>query len=379
MNRIKFLLFIFLIFVFLETFSWHGHIVFPYEDHQRYGVRQSLELLSKRNVEEYLQKKDPSIFFKRLFPLRINGRSAIGELFQGQKTQIAFFGTSTLFEAVSMDKSWPELLRKFSHNKIHVDNFAYYDESFETLKKKLDSLCLTRRFYDLLVIQISNMEPRDKEDHFQNRFKPIPTVFPQIYQKTKQWLDRSEDENLLLFKFFQKKPFYLHFHLNGIVAMKELRKKKGVFINYNLEAKQSSIDEASHLIPKILDKAECLSNQVFWLTEPFAWSEGMLNSYTKSHFQAFRAPTNNPHVFKFANIKSVGLRQIQYVSAIKKILQKQKREIIIIDLFDFIQKEISNNSDLFVDEGHLSEKGHELAFQFILPYFLEYMPELRQF
>ena len=158
MNRKNFCFYI-LIFCFLEFFSRYGHIIFPYEDHQRYGVTRSVEFFSRRNVEEYLQKKDPSIFTTRVFPLKINGRSAIGELFQGQKIKIAFFGTSALFESVPMNKAWPEFLKKFSHNKIHVDNFAYYDTSFKILKKKLDSLCSTRRFYNLLVIQLSHYNP----------------------------------------------------------------------------------------------------------------------------------------------------------------------------------------------------------------------------
>ena len=215
---------------------------------------------------------------------------------------------------------------------------------------------------------------------YQDRFKPIQ-AFLQTYQKTKQWYKRNidKDNKALLFKFFFEKPLYLHPHydFDKRIIIKGFQQRKGLFINHTVEIKQSSIDEASHLIPKILDKAECLSNQVFWLTEPFAWSEDMLSSYTKSHFHALGVPTNNPHVFKFANTKSIGLSQIKYALHVKNILKEQNKEIVIIDFFDFFQKKISNTPNLFVDEQHLSEKGHELAFQFMLPYFLEYLPELK--
>ena len=90
----KNILFIIVIVCFFEIFSRYGHIIFPYEDHQRYGYTQN----KRTFITSPFQK--------------INGRGAIGDLFEREKKSIAFFGTSTLFDGVPMSRTWPELLKK---------------------------------------------------------------------------------------------------------------------------------------------------------------------------------------------------------------------------------------------------------------------------
>ena len=63
---------------------------------------------------------------------------------------------------------------------------------------------------------------------------------------------------------------------------------------------------------------------------------------------------------------------------IKNIVQEKTKDVIFIDLFSLIQKEISRKPDLFIDESHLSEKGHELISQFLLPVLVKYIPELKK-
>ena len=357
---IKSIFFIFTIFFFLEIFSRYGHLIFPYEDHQRYGYTQNKTILKIHPFQ------------------KINGRAAIGMLFKGAKKNIAFFGTSSLFDGVPMNKTWPELLKKASNNTIHIDNFGFFSESVKTLNKKFESLCKLKRYYAFAIIQLSHVYLANETLSYQNRFTPEKKGVFKSYQLIKKWHSRSQYNTSSLFKFFNKKPTYLIYDLEETTALKGNREflSQNVFVDNTTKIDSKTIAEIASLIEGIIEKSYCISKTVFWLTEPFAWSKSMLKSYEDIYYHLEEVHTGNQPLF--ASNKSLGLYMKKQKEIIKNIVQKQTKEIVFIDLFNFIQKEISVKSDLFIDDSHLSEKGHESVFRFLLPTFLRYIPELQK-
>ena len=340
----------------MEGFARYGYILFPYEDHQRYAVKKTAER---------------GLFLK----MKINGRSAIGEIFKGQKTQVAVFGASNLFYGVSsIDKTWPELLKKTSLNKIHVDNFGYTGQSLDIMKEKLSSLCSLRRFYDISIINHSYIFRKTHSSFgYQNRFKPTIGSF-QTYQKLKTWYKRGQIE-ILFSDLFITTPFHaLYYDLQDIVMKKNLQSQlQQFFVSHAREINQKRINELSVIIQEISDKAHCISDKVFWITAPFAWSKDMLESYKDIYYHIEKIRTE-PY-FLFADYKSLGQYFVRQKNTIKNIVQQNTENITFIDLFDLFQKEMSKTPNLFFDETHLSEEGHELVLKSISPYLLNYISE----
>ena len=348
-----FLLYSLSVLCFFEVFARYGFILFPYEDHQRYGHTKSNNLI--KNLS---------------FRLKINGRSAIGALFKGEKIQVAFFGTSTLFYGVPMNKTWPELLRQSNDGIIHVDNFGMYDESTETLLEKLDSLCSLKRFYDISIVQLSHIT-REPIPAYHHRFKPYSNNSFQTYQQIKKWYNRHRKT----FRSFEDRLYYFNDSFVEFIVLKGLQSNllKELFINHEYDVNKNIIYHQNQLVSKIIDKAYCISKTVFWITEPIAWSENMLNSYKKIPLVMRNINKNDPS-FIFANHKSLGRYMIKQKNIIKNIV-KEQNQVILIDSHDFIKKEISKNPNLFIYLMHLSEEGHELMFSMIYPFFLEHLPK----
>ena len=332
------------------------HTIFPYEDHQRYG-------------DIKFKERGQNHHFK------INGRGAIGDIFKGQNIQIAFFGTSSLFHRVPINKTWPELLKKSSNSKIHVDNFGFFLETLENVKKKLQGLCYLKKFYDVLIIQLSYIS--DKSDSsYQDRFLPSKNSFLQSYQQIKKWYNRQTTPQF--FTLFNPPSYYLHNphdDLNDIVDQQQLRPKLyDFFVDHKIDILPEKTDKISHLIPKIINKAYCISDKVFWFSEPFAWSDNMLKSYEDIYYSVQKVSETS---YVFANNKSLGNYMMVNKEIVKNLVEKQKG-VVFFDLFSIFQIEITQKPNLFFDDTHLSEKGHELALQFILPFFIEHIPEFEE-
>lgn len=357
--NIKNILFVIVIACLFEIFSRYGHIIFPYEDHQRYGYTQN----KKSFITSPFQK--------------INGRGAIGDLFKGEKKSIALFGTSALFDGVPMDKTWPKLLTKLSNNSVHIDNFSFFGESIKTLNKKLKSLCKLKRFYALSIIQISHTDLTEEiyTPGYRDRFTPKKKGGFKTFQQIKKWHSRSQNNQF--FNFFKKKPFYHTYNLEEITTLKRARKMllQNVFINDTIKIDKKLINEISPLVEEVIKSSFCISKTVFWLSEPFAWSKNMLRSYDNIYYHLEEIYTRNQPLF--ASNKSLGLYMEEQKELIKNIVQKKTKDIIFIDLFSLIQKEISSNPDLFIDESHLSEKGHRFIFQFLFPILVKYVHEFK--
>ena len=77
----------------------------------------------------------------------------MGELFKGQKKQLALFGTSSSFYNVPYEKNWPALI-SIKNEGIHIDNFSYFSQNLDNLNKHLKSLCRLKRSYNIVIIQI---------------------------------------------------------------------------------------------------------------------------------------------------------------------------------------------------------------------------------
>lgn len=336
-------IFLFLLFtlVFLELLSRSGYLLFPHEEHQRYGAASDL---------------------------KFNGRGAIGNLFKGQNTTVAFFGGSSLFSGVPMTKNYPQLLKKYSKNQIHVDNFAFYVESWETLDKKLDVFCKRKYSYDLLVLQLSHLF-KSEDIFYHHRYKPTLFKLFEIYEQIKSSLPPP---------FFLHKYFILEYP-EDLIILKEIKQNKTLFFNYSLEQKElkKRIEKVSFLIPKILNNVFCISKQFLWITEPFLNPDTMLELYKEVYISyyisSFFAAKKHAKEIEYLDIKYQN-----HEKTLKKIFRQSNSNIVIIDLFKFFNHEISKTNNLFIDPVHLSARGHELAFYYTLPYFKKYLPIQRQ-
>ena len=362
--------FIFMIIFFLEIFARYGYILFSYETHQKYS--------------RYL-KEDEAVDID----LKINGRSAIGDLFKGQKVQLAFFGTSSLFYGVSTEASWPGLLKRLSNNKIHIDNYGFPCELTQTLRERLDNQCRLRKFYDAVFIQFSNIVYPFEDDegcpphfHYTDRFKPSNKKFLESYQHLKKWYDSGQNV-IPWFYFFRKPPYNSHYYeIDEIVYEKrKYLHLDHLFVDHVKEINKERVKFEASLIPEIINKVYCLSDTVFWATEPFLWSENLLESYKDIYWSLMRIETKN-NFFLFANEDSIGKYMTKKNKVFKNIIKKNKRhnkDIIFIDLFELTQKELSSKTpNLFLDEYHLSEQGHKLMLHFTLPYLIKHSPEIRK-
>ena len=140
------------------------------------------------------------------------------------------------------------------------------------------------------------------------------------------------------------------------IVLQNLQKSllKELFVNYNHEIKQESIENQKQLIPKIINKAYCISKKVFWITEPIAWSQDMMESY-KTIPLVMRDINKKDHVFTFSNHESLGRYMIQQKNIIKNIVQTHK-QIILIDSHDFIKKEISKKNLIFLSTLDIFQK-----------------------
>ena len=195
---------------------------------------------------------------------------------------------------------------------------------------------------------------------YQDRYKTESKYLLKSYSFLKKLYS-----NIQLGSFFYKDKTELTLeewiHLKKISRVKE----KQLFIDYELEV-DSKVP--SFFIENIIDSAFCISDKVLWLHEPFAWSNNMLDSYNNIYYDKIELipPTKNNPSYRFLNSKSQAKYMLSQQKEIEKIL-KNYEEIVLIDLQKFIEKEISKQSDLFLDEVHLSEKGHKVIFDFINP------------
>ena len=347
--------------VFLEGISRFFQAVFPYEDHQRYSVAR---------IEDWKG---------RLRVLKINGRGAIGELYNGQKRQAAFFGTSSLLTPVPMKKAFPELLRrKAGGGRLHIDNYSFFGQTLETLIKKLNSLRRLSRRYDFSVVCLTNLLREGEAPGLQDSFR-FQTRGISLYSQVK---NRHKMKPFSPPALFFKKP--LDFSVDSLMkeaaARPSLRKAidgSAVF-RFNFQVNQRRKEEASLLIDEIVRRLYDISDKIFWMTEPFAYSADMPASY-RSVFRMLKSMPAGDQLL-FMDIKSLGLYMAGAKDFVKKAVLQTKayaeEDLVFIDLFQLMQKEIADNPGLFSDEFHLSEKGHETALQLAAPVFLQHIPDL---
>ena len=348
---LAFFVYILLVVSFFEFFSRYGYKLFPYEDFQRYSV-QSDKLITGG-----------------ILKLKINGRSAMGKFYKREPIQIAFFGTSSLFYPVPNNKTWPELLRQSSNKRIHVDNFGMFNESTETLYKKLDNLCLFRRFYDISIIQLSHLG-KEPVPSYHNKFKPELNKLFQSYQQIKKWYNRHKKT---IINPVQNAPYFFGNELEVFFIQTNLQATllKDLFIRYEYTMNKN-LEYENQLVSKIINKAHCISNKIFWITEPVAWAENMLNSYES--LPLYMKNISNSSGFIFLNHEAFGRYMLQQKNIIQNIL-KEREDITLIDSYAFIKKKILITDNLFIFPTHLSEKGHRLMFNEIQPKLMEYISQ----
>ena len=353
------LIYILLVISFFEFFSRYGYKIFPYEGFQRYSIH------TERKYS--IQLKSDKIEFEP-FSIKINGRGAIGKIYNGEPIQIAFFGTSSLFYPVPNNKTWPELLRK-SRSGIHVDNFGMFNESLETLFKKIDKLCLSKLFYDISVIQLSHLE-KNRVHLYHNKFKPKLDKFFQSYQQIRSWYSSRKKWEGEGVDFIKNKPYFFDYKLRTFFIERNLQHTlfKELFIQH--EYKINTNLEYEQLILKIINKAHCISDKVFWITEPIPWNENMLDYYYS--IPLYMDNVSNSYNYVFLNHESFLKYRLRQKNTVQNIL-KQREDITFIDSYTFIKKEVVRTPQLFILPTHFSARGHKLMFNKIRPKIMEYI------
>ena len=104
------------------------------------------------------------------------------------------------------------------------------------------------------------------------------------------------------------------------------------------------------------------------MTPFFLWDENMLKPYTKKLTYMWLAKNNTT----FQNILLRSPRTLgQYAFKENQFVKRQLKKygILFIDLFSFMQKQITTTPDLFIDEFHVSDKGFEYITNHIYPEF----------
>ena len=307
------------------------------------------------------------------FSTKINGRGAIGELYRGQKLQLAFLGDSTLFQALTNEKTLPEKLKRklqaTTGKKIHVDNFSVGKNNHDYLLKQLQILCRQKRFYNLIFIQISfNREFRDflgEPSPYYKRRMPNSKYSWQTLVQLKKWYQRMNNKN----------PFHSFFPKEISHFQKYSPEKRhhplfqDLFIDYKINFTEESKQKISIAISKIKYEATCISNKLIWMTPFFLYHEKMLKSYIKNYAFLWVIPKTNPKFqnFLFVSPKAWGEYAFRENQFVKKKLKEHK--IVFIDLFSFMQKQIQTVPNLFTDEIHASEKGFKYIIEYIYPKF----------
>ena len=355
-QTVKSLFFIFVVFCFIELLARYLYILFPFENFNRYGWTVNYN-----------------------YKFKVNERGALGELYRGQKIQIAFFGNSSLFDNALNNKTLPERLKskiedKIGEHTIHVDNFSIGQNDYHHILKQLQSLCRIRRFYNIAVIQKTPIKElfldiKGGPSPYHKRWWPNHFKILQTGRLLKKWYKRTERNKFPFYSLFPKRKTYFSTIQNNLPEIRHNPLFQDLFVDYQMKLTEKSKKEISRAIAQISQKTTCITNKLVWMIPYYLWSEKMLKSYTKKQTYMWKVPKNNT---TFQNILLRSPRTLgQYIFKENQFVKRQLKKygISFIDLFSFMQQQITTTPDLFVDEYHVSEKGFEYMANYIYPEF----------
>ena len=227
----------------IELLARYLYILFPFEGYQKYGLAR-----------------------KNKYSLKVNERGVLGELYRGQKLQIAFFGNSSnlLLDNSLNNKNLPERLKskieeKTGRQTVHVDNFSLGKNDYHHILKQLQSLCRIRRFYNITVIQIpfikEFLNARGGPSPYHKRWWPNSNHTLQTGIQLKKWYQRTESKNKFPFySLFPKRKTYFRTIKKNLPEIRHNPLFQDLFVDYQMELTEESKKEISTAIAQISQK-----------------------------------------------------------------------------------------------------------------------------
>ena len=369
------------VFFFFEVFSRAGKFLFPLESHQRYAQSAPLNL---DDTESY--------------SMRVNGRGAMGALYRGQEISIAFFGNSSLYYGVPLERTWPEQIKLKLNSakkdygggkekgKIHVDNFAAPSNSPNEMRSQMEILRRQGRRYRIAVAQYT-YDPFQESDHYFLRWSLKKGALIQSPQQIKKWLiRRSKASDFPFSNMFQKTPLAMVLFRNSQAmsrdkflqiqkdpALKKLWSVMPIFLGDALlypadpNIRKDFAAKAKAEMAKVAEAALEIAETVIWAPAPFSNSLSALKGY-ESYFFPF------PETFEkqlLSVVDGIPKKSRNFYYSLTREEIESHNDVIFVDWKPVFEEKQAGDGGFFIDDIHITAKGHDFAAEYMYPLFYE--------
>ena len=311
-----------------------------------------------------------------------NDRGARGELYRGQATQIAVFGSSTSEDwALDQSQSWAQqLMLNLGSDTHHVDNYArndaYHNEAIAILKE----FARIGRHYDIVLLMMSvtpfdsySIDPRSHPESLATGFlywghwdraHSRPIAAWKLLLRRLEMQVRSE-ERLRNFRNWSKRlfspprPASPHPRRNDR-ANRTLRKDGKVQLKYVLppfaEEDRKLLAETTR---RLLEAAQSAADHVYLLTQPVAYDANEHPGVWEKWFSLYPIEGEIAYHDNRSVAEAIRRKNAVMVEAAESV------GVRVIDVDAHMRPLLAERGDLFFDKWHFSTAGAELAADFI--------------
>jgi hypothetical protein len=313
---------------------------------------------------------------------KANERGARGELYHGEKVQIAVTGSSTSIDTlITQEQTWAEQVRRaLGPSAVHLDNFARDGSTSSEAEVIVDRLIADRAHYNALLMMIylvDETRPDFEAFHYSKDWisSSGPIRFPGILIER---MKRQIETEPLLFDIAQKAKKAMSPASKSNVPDPLSRSNRAL----RLSGRLKFVDEQRAIPPekqsklraicrRAVDKAGRIADHVFVILQPVAYDENEHPDVSKQWFSLYPSKTV-PGAFLSNRTVAEGIRNRN--ALVKSVVETTGAHLI--DLDSYLRAELPHRGDLFDDKWHFAPKGAALAGAHIAKIVKQYLPPL---
>lgn len=309
---------------------------------------------------------------------RTNAHGARGELYHGEKTRIAVFGTSTSVD-VSLDqpKAWSEVLvRQFPAGSVHVENFARDGASNNEMEILLRHMAELGRHYDVAILM----------DHW--RRAPEPPSRKNTFHYSAQWYadsgllhapeliyERLNDQYLReprlvaiktalsgLWRNSTAQAAPVPVHPFALDTKNRILRNNGTvkLVDVPVEMSPNRKSFITERVSTLVGLAKRIATRVLVMSQPVAYDPHEVPGVGRRWFSLYPV-SDNPPTYKSDKSVAEAIRQTNAVA----LPAARKAGADTLDLDALIRPYLRQRDDLFIDKWHFAPAGSRLAATFI--------------
>jgi hypothetical protein len=307
-----------------------------------------------------------------------NGRGARGDLYHGQPTEIAVFGSSTSEDwGLDQQKTWAQQVKlTLGGRSHHVDNYARNDSYHGEAIVILEELARTGRRYDIILLMVA-IDPRVSRDSPENafffwgqwrsRYSGILQPWHLLYRRlsaqamseprlmaVREWVVRLNSTPA---------PPRRHPQRNAR-SNRVLRNDGKIRLQYAPLKQFPGLGDDDRPIveretKRLLEAAHEVGDSVFFVAQPVAYDENELAGVAERWFSLY--PIENQDAYHDNRSVAESIRKSTAVMAdVAETLG-----VPVIDVDAHMRTLLAERDDLFFDKWHYTEAGAEVAAQCI--------------